>query len=129
VAGLPAAPGRPPIPDLLVARADRRGEGNAHGTDSATTPVPPGYAPDVSGVSATTLVIGGAIGVAAFGSLYFALAAQPGEVHARHAFAAASLVLAVAAVVAAVAAYLATHVRAGAEPRTASRPTSAAAAR
>lgn len=37
-----------------------------------TNAVPERYAPDISGVATTALQIGGAIGVAAFGSLYLA---------------------------------------------------------
>jgi predicted MFS family arabinose efflux permease len=72
--------------------------------------VPARFAPDISGVTSTTTQVGGALGVAGFGSLYLALAATPGSAHASHAFGLTSLALAVAAALAAVGAYLATHV-------------------
>src|SRR3984885_15162302 len=72
--------------------------------------VPARFAPDISGVTSTTTHVGGALGVAGFGSLYLALAATPGSTHASHAFGLTSLALAVAAAIAAVGAYLATHV-------------------
>ncbi len=75
-----------------------------------TNAVPEGYAPDISGVATTALQIGGAIGVAAFGSLYLDLATQPGQLEASHAFAATSRTLGAAALLAAIAAYLTTHV-------------------
>jgi MFS family permease len=77
-----------------------------------TSAVAPGYAPDLSGVTTTTLQIGGAIGVAGFGSVYLALA-SPGAASARHAFAVTLLALAAATLAALVTAYLATHVRPG----------------
>jgi MFS family permease len=52
-----------------------------------TNAVPAEYAPDISGVSTTTLQIGGALGVAALGTLYLSLAAHQGPGHATHAFA------------------------------------------
>jgi MFS family permease len=79
----------------------------AHLTDT----VPSRYAPDISGVSTTTLQIGGAIAVAAFGSIYLALASHPGSVQARHAFAVTTLVLGASALLAMTAAYLATRRR------------------
>ncbi|MGH3299699.1 MAG: hypothetical protein ACRDP7_48730, partial [Trebonia sp.] len=72
--------------------------------------VPARFAPDISGVTSTTTQVGGALGVAGFGSLYLALAATPGSAHASHAFGLTSLALAVVAALAAVGAYLATHV-------------------
>jgi predicted MFS family arabinose efflux permease len=72
--------------------------------------VPARFAPDISGVTSTTTQVGGALGVAGFGSLYLALAATPGSTHASHAFGLTSLALAVAAALAAAGAYLATHV-------------------
>jgi MFS family permease len=39
--------------------------------------VPARFAPDISGVTSTTTQVGGALGVAGFGSLYLALAAKP----------------------------------------------------
>jgi hypothetical protein len=76
-----------------------------------TDAVPGRYAPDISGVATTTLQIGGAIGVAGFGSIYLALASHPGPVLASHAFAVTSLALGGTAVLAAAAAYLATRLR------------------
>ena len=72
--------------------------------------VPARFAPDISGVTSTTTQVGGALGVAGFGSLYLALAATPGSAQASHAFGLTSLALAVVAALAAVGAYLATHV-------------------
>jgi MFS family permease len=63
-----------------------------------TNVVPPGYAADISGVSSTTAAIGGAFGVAGFGTLYLALA-QAGD--AANAFAILSAAFAAAAIVAA----------------------------
>lgn len=82
-----------------------------------TNSVPTDYAPDISGVSTTTLQIGGAIGVAAFGSLYFALASPAGHSQARHAFAITSLALGTVALLATMMAYLATHVRGDTGPQ------------
>ncbi len=72
--------------------------------------VPARFAPDISGVTSTTTQVGGALGVAGFGSLYLALAASPGSAQASHAFGITSLALGVVAALAAVGAYLATHV-------------------
>lgn len=77
---------------------------------SLTNSVADDYAPDIRGVSTTTLQIGGAIGVAAFGSLYIALAASPSPSGASHAFAITTVALGMTALTAAIAAYLATHV-------------------
>ena len=74
-----------------------------------TNAVPQRYAPDISGVSTTTLLIGGAIGVAGFGSLYLGLTPEAGAETASHGFAITSLALGATALVAAAAAYLATH--------------------
>jgi hypothetical protein len=73
-----------------------------------TSAVPGRYAPDISGVSTTTMQIGGAVGVAAFGSLYLSLASAT-ESHARHAFAGTTLALGAAALIATVVAFLATR--------------------
>lgn len=70
-----------------------------------TTVVPADYAPDISGVSTTTMQIGGAIGVAAFGTLYFGVDDHPGAAHATHAFALTSAALTGIAMLAAIAAY------------------------
>ncbi|HXS44796.1 MAG TPA: MFS transporter [Solirubrobacteraceae bacterium] len=69
--------------------------------------VPAGYAPDISGVSSTTAAIGGALGVAAFGTLYLSLA-HLGAEQATHAFAVATAAFAAATLVAIVAARRAT---------------------
>ena len=85
--------------------------------------VPACFAPDISGVTSTTTQVGGALGVAGFGSLYLALAATPGSAHASHAFGLTSLALAVTAALAAVGAYLATHVSDhGGQPDRAAKP-------
>jgi MFS family permease len=83
-----------------------------HLTNSVSTR----YAPDISGASTTTLQIGGALGVAGFGTLYLTLASQPGTAQANQAFAITSLTLGVTALLAAGTAYLTTHVRAHVEP-------------
>jgi MFS family permease len=72
-----------------------------------TTAVPPGYAPDISGVASTTAAIGGTLGVAAFGTLYLGLL-HAGSVHATHAFAIVTATFAAAALLATVAARRAT---------------------
>lgn len=43
-------------------------------TSRMTSAVPPRHAPDISGVSATLMTIGGSVGVAAIGSVYLAMA-------------------------------------------------------
>lgn len=70
------------------------------------------HAADISGVFTTSLQIAGAIGVAAFGTLYFALAPSSGPAHAGHAFAVTTAVFALTALIAAGAAYKAMQVRA-----------------
>ena len=72
--------------------------------------VPGDYAPDISGVSTTTLQIGGAIGVAAFGTVYLGFASHVGVAQATDAFVITALALAGTALIAAASAYLATHV-------------------
>jgi MFS family permease len=74
-----------------------------------TTVVPAGYAADISGVSTTALQIGGAIGVAAFGTLYLSLATHQGTGLATHAFAIITAAFAAIALLAAVTAHLATR--------------------
>lgn len=81
------------------------------GIGHVTNAVPPRNAPDISGVTTTTLQIGGALGVAGFGSVYLTLFSAAGPAQASHAFALTSLALGGTALLAAVAAYLATHVR------------------
>jgi len=73
-----------------------------------TSTVPPRYAPDISGVSSTTAALGGAIGVAAFGTLYLGLP-HVGATAATTAFATVAAVLAAAALLAAFAAWRATR--------------------
>lgn len=73
-----------------------------------TNAVPVRYAPDISGVSTTVLQIGGAVGVAAFGSIYLALAA-PAQHHGNHAFAITCLAMAAGTTLAIVAAHQATR--------------------
>jgi MFS family permease len=74
-----------------------------------TTAVPAEYAPDISGVSTTTLQIGGALGVAALGTLYLSLAAHQGPGHATHAFAVTTAVFGGIVLLAAIAARRATR--------------------
>jgi hypothetical protein len=74
-----------------------------------TRAVPTEYAPDISGVSTTTLQIGGAVGVATVGTLYLGLASPPGFSPATHAFAVTAAALAVLALLAAATARRATH--------------------
>jgi MFS family permease len=76
-----------------------------------TNAVPQRYAPDISGVSTTTLQIGGALGVAAFGAVYLSLAGTPGPAQATHAFGVTTASFCGAAVLAAVGAWLTTHSR------------------
>jgi MFS family permease len=66
-----------------------------------TSAVPPRYAPDISGVTTTTMQIAGAIAVAAFGTLYLALASGSGAGDATHAFAVVTAALAVISLIAA----------------------------
>jgi MFS family permease len=76
-----------------------------HLTVSAT----PRYAADISGAFSTSLQIAGAIGVAAFGTLYLSQAAHPGPVAASHAFGVVTAAFAFVALIAGTAAYRATH--------------------
>jgi predicted MFS family arabinose efflux permease len=75
-----------------------------------TSAVPADYAPDISGVTTTTTQVGGAIGVAAFGTLYLG-AADGGAPHAMHAFGLVTAAFAAAALVATVTARRATAQR------------------
>jgi len=77
-----------------------------------TNAVPSRYAADISGVSTTTSQIGGALGVAAFGTLYLSLAAG-GAAYASHAFAVVVAAFATVATLAAVTAGRATAAPAG----------------
>lgn len=74
-----------------------------------TGAVPARYAPDISGTSTMTLLLGGATGVALYGTLYLTLHSGPGTAVADHAFAVTTLVLGAAALLSASCAYLATH--------------------
>jgi predicted MFS family arabinose efflux permease len=80
-----------------------------------TNAVPSRYAADISGVSTTTSQIGGALGVAAFGTLYLSLAG--GGAHASHAFAVVAAAFATVATLAAVTARRATAAPAGTSDR------------
>jgi MFS family permease len=75
-----------------------------------TTTVAPEYAPDISGVSTTTVQIGAVLGVAAFGTLYFGQS-HLGAAEATHAFAIVAGGLALSALGAAIAASRATRPR------------------
>jgi MFS family permease len=70
----------------------------AHLTNAVSTR----YAPDISGVTTTTMQIAGAVGVAAFGSAYLGLASDAG---ATHAFAVVTAAFAAIAVLAALLAH------------------------
>jgi MFS family permease len=74
-----------------------------------TKAIPIEYAPDISGVSTTAIQIGGAIGVAAFGTLYLTLASHAGAAHATHAFALTTAAFAAVALLATATAHRATH--------------------
>lgn len=65
-----------------------------------TTLVPAPNAPDISGVSTTTLQIGGALGIAAIGTVYFSLTGHPAGT-TTHAFATTTAILSVVAICAA----------------------------
>jgi hypothetical protein len=66
------------------------------------------YASDISGVSTTAMQIGGALGVAALGTLYLSQS-RTGAAHAGHAFALTTAALAATAMVAAAIAHQATR--------------------
>lgn len=80
-----------------------------------TGAVPAHHASDISGTATTTLTLGGATGIALYGTLYLAMASPAGS-SADHAFAVATLALGAAALLSAGCAYLATHL-AGSAPR------------
>jgi hypothetical protein len=69
-----------------------------------TKAVPAEYAADISGVSTTAIQIGGAIGVAAFGTLYLSLTSHTGAADATHAFALTTAAFAAVALLATIAA-------------------------
>jgi hypothetical protein len=74
----------------------------AHLTNAVSTR----YAPDISGVTTTTMQIAGVIGVAAFGTTYLSLASDAG---ATHAFAVVTAAFAVLSLLAALLAHGATR--------------------
>jgi MFS family permease len=79
-----------------------------------TSAVPADYAPDISGISTTMMQVGGAVGVAAFGTLYLGLG-HTGMEAATHAFAVVTAAFAGVGLLATATAYWATR---GARPRT-----------
>jgi MFS family permease len=76
-----------------------------------TSTVTDRYAADVSGLFNTTLQVGGAIGVAVFGTVYLDLAPQPGPTPAIPAFGVTTLAMAATALLAGVLAQLAVRER------------------
>jgi EmrB/QacA subfamily drug resistance transporter len=80
-----------------------------------TNAVPSGYAADISGVSTTSIQIGGALGVAAFGTLYMGLS-HAGSAQVSHAFAIVTAGFAAVALLAAATAHRATHARVADRP-------------
>lgn len=74
-----------------------------------TTTATPRHAADISGVFTTSLQIAGAIGVAAFGTLYLSQVTRPGAPPATHAFGIVTATFALVALIAGAAAYRATH--------------------
>ena len=71
--------------------------------------MPGDYAPDISGVATTAMQVGGALSVAAIGTLYLPLAAHPGGGHATHAYAITTVFLSAVALIAILTARLATR--------------------
>jgi MFS family permease len=71
--------------------------------------VPTEYAPDISGVSTTTMQIGGSLGVAAFGTFYLSLSSSAGAAHTTHAFAVTTTAFAAVILLASIASYRATR--------------------
>jgi hypothetical protein len=84
-----------------------------------TSAVPEGAAPDISGLLVMTAQMAGVVGVATFGTAYFALASDP-----RQAFSLIAGGFALTALAAAVAGYRSTHPRAERSPaaRVVTRP-------
>jgi MFS family permease len=78
-----------------------------------TNAVPADYAADISGVSTTTMQIGAAIAVAAFGTLYLSLASHVSSARATHAFAITTIALAAVALLATLSGYRATRTASG----------------
>lgn len=74
-----------------------------------TTAATPRYAADISGVFTTVLQIAGAIGVAAFGTIYLSQISHPGTADAIHAFGIVTAAFAVVTLIAAATGYRATH--------------------
>ena len=102
------------IPLILIMGVGGFGLGIAYNSLIAhlTSRAPPGYAADISGVSTTIGQIGGALGVAGFGTLYFGLATG-GSVRTTsiHAFAVTTAAFAAVAALSTVTAWLTTHSR------------------
>lgn len=78
IAVLAGRPGDVLLAVLLAVGGLGLGTGFATLIGHLTHTVPRRYAADISAVSTTALLIGGAVGVAAFGSIYLELAARPG---------------------------------------------------
>ena len=76
-----------------------------------TSSVSGDHAADISGLFGTITRASGVIGTAVFGTVYLALARDPGREHAVHAFAVVNLALAIAALAAAALAGLAIRSR------------------
>ena len=112
IAVLAGRPGDVLLAVLLAVGGLGLGTGFATLIGHLTNTVPRRYAADISAVSTTALLIGGAVGVAAFGSIYLELAARPGADEAGHAFAITSLALSATGLLATAAAYLITHLHA-----------------
>jgi hypothetical protein len=74
-----------------------------------TTAATPHHAADISGVFTTCLQIAGAIGVAAFGTLYLSRISHPGPLPATHAFGVVTAAFALVALAAGATAHRATH--------------------
>jgi MFS family permease len=99
-----------PLAPLFAAGGLGLGINFAALTGRMTGAVSARHAPDISGVSATLMSIGGSVGVAGLGSLYLTLArtgtpAAPGAATAAHAFAVTAAALAGLGGLAAMAAY------------------------
>jgi MFS family permease len=89
------------LPVLLALGGLGLGTGFAPMLAHVTNSVDAQFAPDISGVSATLIQIGGAIAVAGFGSIYLSGPANPGR-----AFSTTAIAMGATAAVAAIAAYL-----------------------
>lgn len=105
---LAGRPGVPVLAGLLALGGLGLGVGFTTLVGHLTGAAPPRYASDMSGVSTTTLLVGGSFGVAVFGGLYLVLAAAgPGA--GDHALAVTCLAMSAGAALALVAARLATR--------------------